>query len=94
MDFLSFLGDYFTHLSVNSPAVIVMAILTLALAMTRRWLQVFMVLGTVIIGKAIEYYFPQATGGIVGDMNLVQIIYIVAGVIIAITILGQMVLRH
>ena len=94
MDFLGFLGDYVSHLSVNNPAVIALGVLVLALAFTKRWLQVFMVLGIVVIGKAIEYYFPAATGGIVGDMTVVQIIYIVGRVIIAITTLGEMVLRH
>ena len=94
MDFLAFLGGYFTHLSWSDPKTLAVVVLVVALAFLRRWLQAFLVLGLVVAGQAIGFYFPQTTTGIVGDLSAVQIVYIVGGVLIAISGLGQMVLRH
>ena len=47
-----------------------------------------------VVGKALEYYMPESTNAFVGDLSVVQVVYIVASIVIVITGLGQMVLRH
>ncbi len=94
MEFLSFLANFFTHLSWSQPAVIGVAAAMVCMAFLRLWLPVVMTLGLVVIGKAVEFYAPEAMGGIVGDMNLVQVIHLVGGIIVVIIALGQMTLKH
>ena len=94
MDFLYFLKAWVTGLSWSNPTVMAVSVLLLAFAFTRRFFQVFLVVATMVLCKAIEFYFPQAMGEIVGGMSIAQILYIVSGIVIAITIVGQMVLRH
>ena len=94
MEFLDFLKAWVTGLSWGNPTVLGVTVLILAFAFTRRFFQIFMLLGTMLTSKAIEFYYPQAMGGLVGDMTVVQILYIDSGIVIAITIVGQMVMRH
>ena len=94
MEFLDFLKGWVTGLSWSNPTVLGVAICIAAMAFTRRFLQVFMIFGTLVTAKAIEFYFPQAMGEVVADMNIIQILYVVSGIVIAITVVGQMVLRH
>ncbi len=94
MDFLNFLGSYVQGLDWRSPTVLVVGALVGLMAYFKRWFLIVMALGTLLAGKAIEFYFPEATGAFVADLTLVQVIYIVGGIVIVITALGQMVLRH
>ena len=94
MDFLTFLKDSVTTLSWHDPKVFAALLGLVLLMFFRRFLLVGMSLAVLVSAKVVEYYFPQATGGIVGDMTLVQVIYIVGAIIVVITALGQMVLRH
>lgn len=94
MEFLDFLKSWVTGLTWSNPTVLGVTVCVVAMAFTRRFLQVFMIMGTLVTAKAIEFYFPQAMGEVAADMNIVQILYVVSGIVIAITIVGQMVLRH
>ena len=94
MEFLTFLVSTVRALSFSDPKVISFGVVLGVLALTRSWLLIAMSFGVLVIGKAVEFYTPDATGSIVADMSLVQIIYIVGGVIIAIVGLGQFALRH
>src|SRR5262245_8189081 len=91
MEFLTFLGNYFRSLSLSDPKVLAGGVAMAIMALTRRWLLIFMILGTVVACRALEFYYPQADGPILADMSLIQVIYIVAGIIIVITFIGQLV---
>ena len=94
MEFLSFLTSWARGLDYRNPQFICLGLVMLFFAFTKRWLLVFMSLGTIVIGKAIEFYVPESTSAFVGDLSMVQVVYIVASIIIVITGLGQMVLRN
>ncbi|HVP40063.1 MAG TPA: hypothetical protein VMS93_12865 [Candidatus Saccharimonadales bacterium] len=94
MGFLTFLADYFTHLDWRDPTVLGVAAIMALMAYFKRWFLIVMTLGTMVAAKGIQYFFPEATGPFVADLTLVQVVYILGGVVIAITALGQMALRH
>lgn len=94
MDFISFLTDYFKSIDFHNPQVICIGLLVLFMGVTRRFLLIGMTFCTVVLGKMIEYYVPESTSAFVGDLSMVQVVYIVASIIIVITGIGQVVLRH
>ena len=94
MGFLTFLADSVRSLDWKDPFVLAVCAIVVLMAYFKRWFLIFMTLGTLATGKAIEYFFPEATGSIVANLSLVQVVYILGGVIVVITALGQMVLRH
>ncbi|MBI5836118.1 MAG: hypothetical protein HZB25_02625 [Candidatus Eisenbacteria bacterium] len=94
MDFLNFLGSYVQDLDWRAPNVLLVAAAVGLMAYFKRWFLIVMSLATLVVGKAIEFYFPEATGAFVADLTLVQVIYILGAIIVVITALGQMVLRH
>jgi hypothetical protein len=94
MDFLTFLVDWVRGLDWGNHMVLVGAAALALMAYFKRWFLIVMAIATMVTGKAIEFYFPEATGAFVADLTLVQVIYILGGVLIVIVALGQMVLRH
>jgi hypothetical protein len=94
MEFLTFLSDSVRNLNWKEPFVLFVAGSMALMAYFKRWLLIFLSLATLVAGKAVEYFYPEATGAFVADMTVVQVIYILGAVIVVITALGQMVLRH
>ncbi len=94
MEFLTFLSDSVRNLDWKDPFVLTVAVAMAVMAYFKRWFLIVLTLATLVAGKAIEFFFPEATGAFVADLTLVQVVYILGGVIVVITALGQMALRH
>ncbi len=92
MDFLIYMKDAVTRLDWKDPKILAVGLAFVALAYWKKWFQLILAVAVVATGKAIEFFYPEATGAFVADLTLPQVVYIVGAMLVIIVSFGQMVL--